>query len=171
MPVADHFMAGHGKGANSNVRPGAVCERCFAYFANDTELWRHMRLEHRRANDGLECPAPGCGKRFLARALCTAHLAHHNGVVMLPAEKGGGPVPAVSRPLTCELCGRLSANVNALKKHTINRHPESQDFMCGVCALLMHDVDALVSHVRGQHAAELRDQVRFSMDETSKTRI
>lgn len=163
MPVADHFMASNqrigeqdnGYFSNRSL-VGVVCETCFAYFTDDTELWLHVRWEHGKDRT-LACPVPGCGKRFLARDMRKQHLAHHGGIKYVQDTVLGvrTPVPVVARPYTCELCGRLLANQMALDKHTANKHPNARRYICGVCTLMVRDVPALTRHARRRHAAEL----------------
>lgn len=163
MPVAVHFMAycrrnGEQQEINDSLETpafgdydiisrssvGVVCETCFAYFTDDTDLWLHVRREHGKDRK-LVCLVPGCGKRFLAREMKTQHLAHHRGVkfVQNTTDDIRRPVPIVIRPYTCELCGRLSANQKSLDKHTANKHPKARRYACGVCTLLVRDVPTL----------------------------
>lgn len=139
---------------------GAVCEICLDYFKNDTALWLHVRWQHPK-DKRLACPVPGCGKRFVARQHKIEHMAHHGTFQQMV--DGKGLVPAVVRPPTCELCGRLSANGKTLRKHVARIHPQAKPYACGVCSLLVRDMDTLARHVRRRHINELCDDTQRSM--------
>lgn len=158
MPVADHFMMAswdYAAGQTGAADPGEVCEKCYAYCAGGkTELWRHARDEH-GADPNLSCHVPGCGRRFFAAAMCTDHFAHHldggDGQRSSADDDDGGDRP----PLTCELCGRLSANRSTFAKHVNAAHREAWAAMCGVCYSYEGDVQSLIDHVQRRHVAEM----------------
>lgn len=145
MPVADHFLAFSrncaAKTAGAPVN-GEVCEICFGYFATGkTALWRHVRDVHGTDGDGLSCPVPGCGRRFVALAMSAAHAELHAAEF-----RAGG-----SSSYACELCGHHMRNRSAFDKHLARKHPEARDAMCGVCFTYAGDVPSLVRHVRERH--------------------
>lgn len=157
-PVADHFMMASW---DSAADPGEVCEKCYAYCAGGkTELWRHARDEH-GADPNLSCHVPGCGRRFFAAAMCTDHFAHHldsgdgSGQRSSADDDGGGHDDGDRPPLTCELCGRLSANRSTYAKHVNAAHPEAWAAMCGVCYSYEGDVRSLIDHVQRRHVVEM----------------
>lgn len=152
MPVADHFLAFSERNYSRETTVssdaiteddwpvlGEVCETCFVYCANKTELWRHVYDEH-GADRRLVCPKPGCGKRFFAVAMSAAHAAHHEQCVTDDV-----------RPLTCELCGHLLQNLQIFRKHMAKMHPDAVGSVCGVCYLFKGDLSSLVGHVRRRH--------------------
>ncbi|VVC29060.1 Zinc finger C2H2-type,Zinc finger, RING/FYVE/PHD-type [Cinara cedri] len=160
IPVADHFLtfasptvmksyAVDGSTASAGTseadRPRSLpvhdemCESCFDYCANKTELWKHVRDKH-GDDQRLVCPKSGCGKRFPALAMSAAHAAHHG-------------MMAGDRPWSCELCGHFMASLRAFWNHIVKKHPDAVAATCGVCFLYTGDVPSLIDHVRRVHGS------------------
>lgn len=170
MPVADHFLASGtlsaqrsgstvddcGTTGTAATIPGEVCEICYAYCANQTELWKHARGVH-GADQRLACPESGCGRRFSVLAMSEAHAVHHR-------------LARDGRPLTCEFCGHLLGNLRAFCRHVAKMHPDATAAMCGVCNLYLGDVPSLVDHVRRRHRSAMAETTAAVEKTTSAVR-
>lgn len=102
-----------------------TCYACRSFCANKTALWKHVRDEH-GADRRLVCAMPGCGKRFSGPCTSVAHMVHHKETDDV-------------RPLTCELCGRLSGNPGDFWRHMSREHRDAVAAVCSVCRLYTGD--------------------------------
>uniref|UniRef100_A0A8D8MJF1 Transcription factor grauzone n=1 Tax=Culex pipiens TaxID=7175 RepID=A0A8D8MJF1_CULPI len=141
------------------------CGQCDKFFGNAALLKQHNKNVH---STTYEFVCDTCAKGFNSRGLFTKHLKEHDPKVR--AEKAQCPIcfqwllkVSLSKhvmrhnsggPVRCDLCGKESPNLLALRSHKQFFHKEAK-FGCSVCDKVFKRAISLKEHMATHSGAVL----------------
>ncbi|XP_055314291.1 zinc finger protein 665-like [Sitodiplosis mosellana] len=126
----------HNPNKNKSSESLSICEFCAKAFPTKQQLEKHLRkhsTEPPEPRPKFQCNI--CQAWYATKGILKTHqLMHTTG------------------PQKCNQCGRMSANLNALKSHIRQVHC-APDFKCHLCDKICKSKDSLKSHI-GTHLNE-----------------
>ena len=121
------------------------CPMCPSVTNSKNGMRRHLRNSHKKCllNEELSYKCSLCGDLFWSIAERTVHIAENHKEASEQLEK-------------CQICGHISPNRHALRRHFQRMHPnepqlENIDYKCEECQLVFQQKIQLTNHVKSEH--------------------
>ncbi|XP_055318231.1 zinc finger protein 429-like [Sitodiplosis mosellana] len=110
------------------ILQNSMCEHCGQVYTNTRNLQDHIQRKH-EVSQPLQCDI--CKEWFKSRDTIRAHMNYVH----------------VQGPQACQICGKVSANRKALRKHqTIHMESWKDRFKCIICGRGFRDSTKLKEH-------------------------
>ena len=135
-------------------RQGAAREQCGdpplcpSVTNSKNGMRRHLRNSHKKCllNEELSYKCNLCGDLFWSIAERTVHIAENHKEASEQLEK-------------CQICGHISPNRHALRRHFQRMHPnepqlENIDYKCEECQQVFQQKIQLTNHVKSEHCPQ-----------------
>ena len=121
------------------------CPLCPSVTNSKNGMRRHLRNSHKKCllNEELSYKCSLCGDLFWSIAERTVHIAENHKEASEQLEK-------------CQVCGHISPNRHALRRHFQRMHPsepllENIDYKCEECQQVFQQKIQLTNHVKAEH--------------------
>ena len=121
------------------------CPLCPSVTNSKNGMRRHLRNSHKKTllNEELSYKCSLCGDLFWSIAERTLHIAENHKEASEQLEK-------------CHICGHISPNRHALKRHFQRMHPtqpmlDNIDYKCEECDKVFQQKIQLTNHVKSEH--------------------
>ncbi|XP_055586463.1 transcription factor grauzone-like [Uranotaenia lowii] len=120
-----------------------VCEICAKGFHGFTAFMEHKLLHKDPSELKMQCEI--CHKWLKTRAIWKRHVARHEDV-----------------ECTCEICGHVSPNKQAMKAHKIRQHSKGERiFQCRHCPKVFRQAANLKDHEASVHSGDVLNRCLF----------